>query len=235
MKSRKNNSFSNNSHPCLSVLSTDMFCAVHVTPVHQCAVYWYVLRSTCDSRASVCCLLICSAQYMWLSCCSMLSTELFHTVHVAPLSQYSVHRTAVCSTRGSCTLICCTQYTWFMSIVLLYAVHVAHVHWFTICCTRGSRPLICCTRGSYPLIWCTQYMWLPCFNMLSTDRLYASQVTPLPQYIVYWPTVRSPSDTCIRMLSLDMLPSYESFSPSIFPLRSKEWSSIGSTWHSCGY
>jgi len=222
--------------PCFSVLSIDLFCAVHVTPVLQCVVYWSVLRSTCDSRASVCCLLICSAQYMWLPCFSMLSTDLFHTVRVAP-SHYSVHWSAVCihvahvhwpavcSTRGSSPLICCMLYAWLMSIDLLYAVHLTHVHLSAVCSTRGSNPLICCT----------QYMWLPCFNMQSTDRLYAIQVTPLPQYIVYRSAVRSTSDKCISMLSLDKLPSYEPFSPSIFPLRPAEWLSIGSTWHHCGY
>jgi hypothetical protein len=51
------------------------------------------------------------------------------------------------------------HYTWLKSIDLLYAVYVV--------------PLVSVCR------------LLPCFSMSSTDRLYALQVTPLSQYIVY--------------------------------------------------
>jgi len=164
--------------PCFSMLSIDLFCAVNMTPVLQYAVYWSVLRSICDFRASVCCLLICSAQYMWLPCFSMLSTVLFHTVRVAP-SHYSVHWSAVCSTRGSCPLTCCMQYTWLKSIDLLYAVRVAHVHWYAICCTRNSCPFICCM----------QYTWLK-----PVDLLYAVHVTTLFQYAIHWSSVSNTGD-----------------------------------------
>jgi len=170
--------------PFCSMLSTDLFCAVDVTPVLQHAVYWSVLAvhmtpvlqcsvylsvlcSTCVSHALVCCLLICSTQYMWLPFLNILFIELLYAVHVA-----HVYWSPVCSKPGSHPLICCMQYTWLMSIDLLYAVHVAHVHWSAVRSTRGSCPIICCM----------QYMLLSCLNILYTDRLYALQVTPLPRY-----------------------------------------------------
>jgi len=161
--------------PCISVLSTDMFSAVHVTPVHQRAVYCYVLRSTCDSCASVCCLLNFSTQYMWLPCLSTLSIELLYAVNVA-----HVHWSAVSSTRGSYPLFCCMLYTWLMSIDLLYAVHVVHIHCFAVCCTRGSCPLICCML----------YTWL-----ITIDLMYAVHVTTVFQYALHRPSVRITGDS----------------------------------------
>jgi hypothetical protein len=183
MKSRKSNSFSNNSHPCLYVLYADLFCAVNVTPVFQYAVYWSALRSTCHSRASVCCLLIFSAQYMSLPCFSMLSTDLFCAVHVTPVLQYAVYWSVLrskCDSRVSvcCLLICSAQYMWLpcfsiLSTDLFHTARVAlshySVHWCAVCSTRGSCPLTCCM----------QYTWL-----MSIDLLYAVRVTH-----VHWSAV----------------------------------------------
>jgi hypothetical protein len=185
----------------------DLLYSVHVAHVHWSAVF--------STRGS--CPLTCCMQYTWLMSTDLLQQytwlmfiDLLHAVHVA-----HVHWPAVCSTRGSFSLMCCMQYTWLMStdllqqytwlmfIDLLYAVNVAMssdlqyaVYVFPI--VSVCRPLTCSTR----------YMWLPCFNMLSIDRLYILQVNPMFQYSVYWSTVRSKSDKCFSMLPLDKLPSY---------------------------
>jgi hypothetical protein len=237
MKSRKNHSFSNKSHLCLSMLSTDLFRAVNVTPVHQCSVcllicsaqymwlpclsmlsidllcavnmtpvpqcadYWYVLRSKCDSRASVCCLPICSAQYMWLPCFSMLSIDQFCAVHVTPVHQYAVYWSVLrstCDSRASVCrlLICSAQYMWLpcfsmSSTDLFCAVHVTPVLQYAVYLSvlRGicdSRAAVCSL-----LICSTQYMWLPCLTILSINLLYALHVAH-----VHWSAVCITRGSC---------------------------------------
>ena len=146
--------------PCFSSLSTDLFYPAHVTPVLQYSVYWSVLPSTCDSRASVVCLLICSTQYMWLPCFSILSTDLFYPVHMTPVLQYPVYWSVL---RSTCLIM--------LSIDLLYALHVAQVHWSAVCSICGS----------------------PSFSMPSTTVF---------QYVIHRSSVRITGDSTVSVYCL---------------------------------